>query len=243
MKIIVVGAGIGGLSAALALSLHSHQVLVLESAPALAEIGAGVQLTPDAIKFFFQWGLKDDILAKAAIPNRFVIHHWRDGEVLREINIRRLEGDYGAPYVVVHRGVLHEILHRHAVRAGAEVRVNSRVGEYDFEAGAVVLKNGHRLEADLVVACDGTALSREELLSRHILIFGRALTRVAERYQFIRQETAPRRSRPRSSEDRMGRPSNDGRRVENQSESYNSTTCLSTQQPSVVSGLACFPPV
>lgn len=155
MKIIIVGAGIGGLSAALALSLQGHHdVLILESAPQLAEIGAGVQLTPDAIKFFFRWGMRDDILAKAAMPGKFVIHQ-EQGPVLREIDIRALEDDYAAPYVVVHRGVLHEILHRHAVRAGAEVRVNARVVDYDFEGGSVVLKSGETLTAGLVVACDG----------------------------------------------------------------------------------------
>ncbi|EXJ69311.1 uncharacterized protein A1O5_07347 [Cladophialophora psammophila CBS 110553] len=155
MKIIIVGAGIGGLSAALALALQKHSVTVLESAPRLAEIGAGVQLTPNAIKFFFQWGLEGDILAKAAIPGTFFIHRWKDGRVLGSVDVGGLEREYGAPYVVVHRGVLHEILHRHAVRAGAEVRVNSRVVEYDFEGGAVVLKDGLKMEADLVVACDG----------------------------------------------------------------------------------------
>ncbi|KIX96462.1 uncharacterized protein Z520_07728 [Fonsecaea multimorphosa CBS 102226] len=165
MKIIIVGAGIGGLSAALALALQKHRVTVLESAPQLAEIGAGVQLTPDAIKFFFRWGLRDDIVAKAAFPGTFFIHHWKDGRVLGSVDVRGLEGQYGAPYVVVHRGVLHEILHRHAVRAGAEVRVDSRVEEYDFEGGAVVVKGGERIEADLVVACDGiNSFARRQFL-------------------------------------------------------------------------------
>ncbi|KIX03918.1 uncharacterized protein Z518_07471 [Rhinocladiella mackenziei CBS 650.93] len=165
MRIIVVGAGIGGLSAALALSISGHRVTILESAPQLAEIGAGVQLTPDAIKFFFQWGLRDDILSKAALPGSFFIHESKTGRVLREIKISELEGEYGAPYVVVHRGVLHEILHRHGVKAGAEVRVNSRVVEYEFENGAVVLKDGERVCADLVVCCDGiNSFGRQQFL-------------------------------------------------------------------------------
>lgn len=155
MKIIIVGAGIGGLSAALALALDKHEVIILESAPKLAEIGAGVQLTPNAIKFFFQWGLRDDIVQKAAFPGKFFIRRWDDGEILREVKISELEGEYGAPYLVVHRGVLHEILHRHTVRAGAEIRVNSRVVKYDLDGSAVVLKDGEIVKADLVVACDG----------------------------------------------------------------------------------------
>lgn len=155
MKIIIVGAGIAGLSLAIALGQLGHDVLILEAATQLAEIGAGIQMTPQAVKYFFQWGLKDDILAESIVPRRIYVRDHRDGSVIGEVPISELDRRYGAPYIVVHRAVLHNILHRHAVRAGAQVRLGSRVAQYHFDAGGIELQSGDRLDADLVVAADG----------------------------------------------------------------------------------------
>lgn len=149
------GAGIGGLSAALSLSLAGHKVIILESAPALAEIGAGVQMTPNATKCFWKWGMGADISANSALPEAFNIRRGSDGELLGRVPFGQFREQYGAPYISIHRAEIHRILHRHAIRAGAEVRLGSRVIHYDFEGGSVRLVTGERLEADLVVAADG----------------------------------------------------------------------------------------
>lgn len=159
MRIIIVGAGIAGLSLAVALAQSQHNVLVLESASQLAEIGAGIQMTPQAVKYFFQWGLKDDIMKECIIPEKIYIRDYQHGATIGAIDMTSMERLYGAPYIVVHRAVLHAVLHRHAVRAGAEIMLDSRVTQYDFENGAVELKTGKRLQADLVIAADGIFVS------------------------------------------------------------------------------------
>ena len=157
MKIIIVGAGIGGLSASLALARNGHSVTIYESAPRLAEVGAGVQMSPNAVKLFFEWGVGPDLLEKAALPQSVYIHSWKDGRVLGETKITPdFEKRYGAPYIVVHRAEMHEILHRHEVQTGVTVHVASKVIKYDFEQGIVTLEDGRTIQADLVVAVDGT---------------------------------------------------------------------------------------
>jgi salicylate hydroxylase len=162
MKVIIIGAGIGGLSAGLALARDGHTVTIYESAPRLAEVGAGVQMSPNAVRLFFEWGLGPDLLAKAALPHSLYIHNWKDGRVLGQTKITPdFEKRYGAPYIVVHRAEMHEILHRHAVQAGVTVHVASKVVEYDFEGGAVTLESGQNVHADLVVAVDGAFFPQE----------------------------------------------------------------------------------
>jgi salicylate hydroxylase len=155
MQVIIVGAGIGGLSAALSLALAGHEVRILESASALAEIGAGVQMTPNATKYFWKWGLGPDILERAVLPNSFNILRGVNGDVLGQVPFKDFESRYGAPYIVIHRADIHQILHKHAIAAGVRLALSSKVIKYDFEAGSVQLANGEELHADLVVAVDG----------------------------------------------------------------------------------------
>jgi salicylate hydroxylase len=115
-------------------------------------------MAPNAVKLFFEWGLGPDMLAKAALPQSLYIHNWKDGRILGETKITPdFEKRYGAPYIVLHRAEMHEIIHRHAIRAGVSVHLASRVIEYDFEAGAITLESGRTIHADLVVAIDGTS--------------------------------------------------------------------------------------
>ncbi|KAF3009744.1 hypothetical protein E8E13_009346 [Curvularia kusanoi] len=167
MYIIIVGAGLAGLSTALALSHSStkHRIVLLESASALAEIGAGVQLTPIATRQFKVWGLQPQLLAASALPEAWNLRRGSDGEVLNRVPMDKFEEWYGAPYVVVHRADLHRNLHEAAVARGVEIRLNSRVEQYEVETGSIKLVSGESMQADLVVACDGiNSTARTQLL-------------------------------------------------------------------------------
>lgn len=179
MHIIIVGAGLAGLSTAIALarSPTKHHIILLESASALAEIGAGVQLTPIATRQFKAWGLEPQLLAASALPKAWNLRRGSDGEVLNRVPMDRFEEWYGAPYVVVHRADLHRILHEAVVAEGVELRLNSRVQEYGIEEGWVRLVNGEKLQGDLVVACDGVNSSARTQMLRAL---GSSMTREEE---------------------------------------------------------------
>lgn len=165
MRVIIVGAGIAGLSLAIALGQSGHQVTILDAAAQLAELGAGVQMTPQAIRYLFKWGLKDDLLSESIVPEKLHVRDGHTGGLLGTVRIKDMEAQYGAPYIVVHRAVLHAILHRHAIQAGAKLLLDSDVIEYEFANGAVLLRNGERLMADLIVAADGGYCSNVEATS------------------------------------------------------------------------------
>lgn len=167
MQIVIVGAGLAGLSTALALTHSSkeHHIILLEAAPALAELGAGVQLSPIATRQFKAWGLEPQLLAASALPNAWNLRRGWDGAVLNRVPMNKFEEWYGAPYVVVHRADLHRILHEAVVARGVELRLNSRVQQYAVDDGWVKLENGEKLQGDLVVACDGiNSAARTQLL-------------------------------------------------------------------------------
>lgn len=81
LSVVVVGAGIAGLSAAVACALGGHQVTVLEGAKELAEIGAGFQITPNASKILFRWGLEPKMKETWAVPSSCTVHRYT-GKVL-----------------------------------------------------------------------------------------------------------------------------------------------------------------
>lgn len=112
VRIVVVGGGIGGLSAALSLARRGFAVTVLERSAEFGEIGAGLQLAPNATRVLKCWGLLDEVVQIAVRPNRLVLADACTYEELTHLDVRAFDDVYGAPYLVAHRGDVLSILLR-----------------------------------------------------------------------------------------------------------------------------------
>ncbi|MEI5524925.1 FAD-dependent monooxygenase [Streptomyces brasiliscabiei] len=156
MRAIVVGAGIGGLAATLSLRDAGCEVTLVEQAPRFTEIGAGIQLAPNATRVLRRLGVLDEVDARSVRPSRLSFRTWSDGgEICHYALGRAAEDAFGAPYLQVHRADLHQALA--AAVPPAAVRLDTvAVGiDQDDTSARVTTADGDRLSADLVVAADG----------------------------------------------------------------------------------------
>ncbi len=161
-SVLIAGAGIAGLAAAIAFAQRGHPVRVFEKAPELEEVGAGLQLSPNATRILDRLGVLELIRPASVRPEAIVL---RDAYGLKEIARVPLgqfaEKRWGSPYLTVHRADLQSAL---ALRARREARIRLTTGacvrNLAFQSSGVTLsieKGGKNLEAsgDLVVAADG----------------------------------------------------------------------------------------
>jgi salicylate hydroxylase len=158
--ILIAGGGIGGLAAALALAGRAHRVTVLERRSDFTELGAGIQLAPNAFAALDRLGVGDGVRERAVFIDQLRL---MDGTTDELVNAMPLTGAYrerfGNPYAVVHRTDLYRPL-LDACRARSdrvELRTRSTVMSYghDGERAVAVLDTGERLAADALIGADG----------------------------------------------------------------------------------------
>jgi len=155
-SIAIIGAGMGGLTLAAALHQRGFDVRVYEQAPAFVRLGAGIQMSPNAMRVLRGIGLEPGIRATAFQPRSWTNREWDSGAMKYELPLGvDAEARYGAPYMLMHRGDLHAAL---VSRVPAErIMLGKKLVDLDWAGEGVALRftDGTAAHADAVIAADG----------------------------------------------------------------------------------------
>jgi salicylate hydroxylase len=157
--LLIAGGGIGALAAALAACRAGCSVQLFEQAAAFSEVGAGLQLGPNATRILQAWGLGASLDGVAAFPERIVARSSNSGRELAHLPLgQQAVQRYGAPYATLHRRDLHAILLQ-AVQPqiGARLHLGSAVAGFKESVQAVQLQlgDGQQAEGDALIGADG----------------------------------------------------------------------------------------
>jgi salicylate hydroxylase len=158
-KILIAGAGLGGLAAASFLMKQGHNVEVYEQAPQLEEVGAGIQISANAMHALRTLGLEDSITRAGVHPGAYVFRLHDTGEEIQRFSLsEEHERLHGAPYTQLHRADFHNILTAKAREFKPDViRLNHRVTGFSETADGVELTfaGGASARGDLLIGADG----------------------------------------------------------------------------------------
>lgn len=164
-RIAIVGAGMGGLAAAAALGSFGFEVQVYEQADQFARIGAGIQMSPNAMTAVRGLGLEDRLRSTAFQPATWNNRVWDTGAMKFELTLGpQAEAQFGAPYLQMHRGDLHAAL-LSTIPAGG-IMLGKRLIDVTFATAPYTLSftDGTTAEADLVIGADGVHSRVREIL-------------------------------------------------------------------------------
>ncbi|MCL6592537.1 MAG: FAD-dependent monooxygenase, partial [Alicyclobacillus sp.] len=166
---LVAGGGIGGLATALAIAQTNRVVHVLEQRPEFGEIGAGLQLGPNATRVLKALGVMDKILEYAVLPQRLVLLDAVQGHELSALDLgEAFLARYGAPYIVMHRADLLNVLLEACQTDGrVHLHTNQEVVQVQPEGDRVrvVCSDGTEYLAEAAVGADGLWSRTRQLLS------------------------------------------------------------------------------
>ncbi|MGD9924939.1 MAG: FAD-dependent monooxygenase, partial [Pseudorhodoplanes sp.] len=158
-KVLIVGAGLGGLTSALCLMSAGFNVEVYEQAPVLAEVGAGIQISANPMHVLRFLGLEEAVVSLGVQPGAYVFRLHDTGEVIQEFSLAaEHRQQHGAPYVQLHRADLHDLLATAACKVKPDlIRLNRKVTGFSETEDKVTLhfSDGASVEGDILVGADG----------------------------------------------------------------------------------------
>ncbi|OTG58052.1 salicylate hydroxylase [Acinetobacter sp. ANC 3903] len=182
MPILVTGGGIGGFAAALALAKRGFKIQIFEQAPEIGEIGAGIQLGPNAFNAFDALGIGDRARARAVYTDYMVMH-----DAIDEYQVGRIETDekfiqrFGNPYAVIHRADIHGSLVEGAQEVGdIEIITDCRIVNVEQDQDSVTITDhkGNSYTGQALIGADGVkSVVREKYVGDPALVTGHVVYR------------------------------------------------------------------
>ena len=190
LPVLVAGGGIGGLAAALALVRQGFHVVVLEQAPEIGEIGAGIQLGPNAFAAFDALGVGEKARGRAVYTDYMVMHDAIDEYQVGKIPTgEAFRQRFGNPYAVIHRVDVHKSLYEGAVETGrVEFHTSTRVEHVEQDEGSVTVHSvdGRSWRGQALIGADGVkSVVREQFVGDPARVTGHVVYRaVVEKKDF-----------------------------------------------------------
>ncbi|PBP16227.1 salicylate hydroxylase [Diplocarpon rosae] len=169
LKIVIAGAGIGGLAAAVGLKKAGHDVVMVEQSREIGEVGAGIQMAPNATRIMRRLGLLETMMQKADVLDKISIRRWEDNSQLGTAPVGvAVEERYHAPMCVIHRGDLQAILLQAVKDLNVPIRLGCKVVAADASFSArVQLASGEWLSGDVVICADGIKSAIRRQMAGH----------------------------------------------------------------------------
>ena len=158
-KVLIAGAGLGGLAAAACLMKRGFQVRIFEQAAKLGEIGAGIQQSANAVRVLYDLGLREALDRVGVRPNEYEFRRFDTGELLHKIPFAQAhERNHGAPYYHLHRADFHQILLDKVRSLDPNcITLNARVAGFSENSSSATLKlaDGKTVSGDIIIGADG----------------------------------------------------------------------------------------
>ncbi|GFG22428.1 putative salicylate hydroxylase [Aspergillus udagawae] len=155
MKVIIVGAGIGGLACAIACRQNHLDVLILEQSAEILPVGAGIQIPPNGARIMRELGVLPQIEEKGMKLEFTDLRRYKDGRIITSMPCGDfVVKEYGAPWIVIHRADYHQILLDKARDLGVEIRLGALVEKVLVDETAVVVGK-ETITGDVIIGADG----------------------------------------------------------------------------------------
>ncbi|KAE9366341.1 FAD/NAD(P)-binding domain-containing protein [Stipitochalara longipes BDJ] len=153
--VVIVGAGIAGLSASIALTLKGHRVTVIERTSSLQNIGSILLIPPQVSRLLDSYGVFTRLVEKDTVRDGLDWLRYADGSVLGRSDFTWQKGVYGYPTLAAPRAEYQSVLYERALELGINIRLGCKIEDIDQSGPSLKLKGGEVVTADLIVGADG----------------------------------------------------------------------------------------